>query len=295
MQTILHATDFSERSTLATRRAAALARECGATLHLIHVVDLGRSTRLVERERIEASREMEDLVAGLVAEHVRVGSSRVVAEDPFRAILAAVEAHCADVLILGYPRRRPLRDAFVGTTVDRVLRFCECPVLVVKGPVSGPYQRLMATTDLGVASIDALAVLADLRWPAGQRTLLHVFDVQELRGAAGLGHADESVATERARMKAMQGVVSLVPRMGTPAFEPAVRRERIPLAHEILRAAEEERVDVIALATHARAGLRRMVLGSITGEVLANALVDVLAIPPGVGRATDLPPVPSGR
>jgi nucleotide-binding universal stress UspA family protein len=294
MKTILHATDFSERSTLATRRAAALARECGATLHLIHVVDLGRSTRLVERERIEAAREMEDLVAGLMAEHVRVGSSRVVADDPFRAILGAVEAHCADVLILGYPRRRPLRDAFVGTTVDRVLRFCECPVLVVRAPVSGPYRKLMATTDLGAASIDALAVLADLRWPAGQRTLLHVFDVQELRGAAGLGQSDEDVATERARMKALQGVVSLAPRLGTPAFEPAVCRERIPLAHEILRAAEADSVDVIALATHARAGLRRMVLGSITSEVLANASVDVLAIPPGVGRAMDLPPVPSG-
>ena len=53
MKRILVATDFSERSDRALRRATLLARQCGAALTIMHGLDDDRSPRIVERERHE--------------------------------------------------------------------------------------------------------------------------------------------------------------------------------------------------------------------------------------------------
>ncbi len=52
-------------------------------------------------------------------------------------------------------------------------------------------------------------------------------------------------------------------------------------AEGIVETAREQQVDLIVMATHARGGLGRLVFGSVTGHVLRNAHVPVLAVPPG--------------
>jgi nucleotide-binding universal stress UspA family protein len=58
-------------------------------------------------------------------------------------------------------------------------------------------------------------------------------------------------------------------------------------AEEILKAAGELDVDLIAMSTHGRSGLRRMAFGSITDKVLHGANVPVLMVraPEGTANA----------
>lgn len=53
---------------------------------------------------------------------------------------------------------------------------------------------------------------------------------------------------------------------------------------EIVRTAEEEKVDLIVMSTHGRTGLDRLVVGSVTEQVIAHAPCPVLAIPPSRRR-----------
>lgn len=62
MKTLMVATDFSERSDRALRRATLLARQSGAALTLVHVVDDDQPERIVAVERMEAERLLADLV-----------------------------------------------------------------------------------------------------------------------------------------------------------------------------------------------------------------------------------------
>lgn len=50
---------------------------------------------------------------------------------------------------------------------------------------------------------------------------------------------------------------------------------------EILRVAEEERVDLIVMGTHGRRGVGRMLLGSVTEDVIRRAAYPVLAVREG--------------
>ncbi len=52
-------------------------------------------------------------------------------------------------------------------------------------------------------------------------------------------------------------------------------------AEEILGAAKSKKVDLVALATHARGGLARVLMGSVTEEVLRHSTVPILVTRPG--------------
>jgi nucleotide-binding universal stress UspA family protein len=52
-------------------------------------------------------------------------------------------------------------------------------------------------------------------------------------------------------------------------------------SEEILRAGKPAEFDLIAMATHGRAGLHRDLLGSLTEQVLRGSTIPVLAFPPG--------------
>jgi nucleotide-binding universal stress UspA family protein len=53
-----------------------------------------------------------------------------------------------------------------------------------------------------------------------------------------------------------------------------------PIAETILTAARELKVNMIAMSTHGRSGLKKMLMGSVTEGVVKNAAVPVLVIRP---------------
>jgi nucleotide-binding universal stress UspA family protein len=60
------------------------------------------------------------------------------------------------------------------------------------------------------------------------------------------------------------------------AIETLVREG--PVAEAIVRAAEQEQIDVIAMATHGRSGLQRAVYGSVAEQVLRSSTKPVLLV-----------------
>jgi nucleotide-binding universal stress UspA family protein len=51
-----------------------------------------------------------------------------------------------------------------------------------------------------------------------------------------------------------------------------------PASEEIVKAAEEQRADVIVMATHGRTGIRHLLLGSVTEKVLRASSCPVLVV-----------------
>jgi nucleotide-binding universal stress UspA family protein len=119
---ILAATDFSTRSQRALRRAGLLARERGAELALVHVVDDDQPPDLVALETREAERTLGEQISAMAELRGVRCRSLVVAGDPFDGILRTAASTGADVVVMGAHRKQLLRDIFVGTTIERVIR-----------------------------------------------------------------------------------------------------------------------------------------------------------------------------
>lgn len=141
---ILVALDFSPQADAALSYATTVARGCGASVDLIHVVDdrlatadwvsdprLLALTALRERAIDDSNRRLAQRATGLQLDgldarwHVIVG-------QPAQALVAAAVTHGADLIAMGTRGLSGLPYLIVGSVADRVVRTAPCPVLTVR-------------------------------------------------------------------------------------------------------------------------------------------------------------------
>jgi nucleotide-binding universal stress UspA family protein len=287
MQTIMLATDFSERSDRALRRAVLLAREHGAAVDLVHVVDNDRPRRIVDHEAADARALLNDLAASLESMDGLSCRTQVRLANPFAGLAKAVDDASPDLLVIGPHRRQALRDTFIGTTAERTIRTVSCPVLMVNGPPAGPYHHVLLTTDLSDNAQTSLQHFETMKIGTDSRvSALYVFDAKALRlvMSGAMPTDDQKDYLDKQRAEARRGLARFMTAVGNRRAEQIVQHEDMPVAAEILNTAGELGTDLIVVSTRGKNIAARMILGSTSEQVLRSASVDVLAIPPTTGR-----------
>lgn len=283
MKRIVVATDFSTRSDRAMRRAALLARETGASISLLHIVDGDRPDYLVSHDRTAAEKALAELsrtirdVDGLPCNY------HLALDDPFEGIVAATKTLQADLLVIGPHRRQILRDAFVGTTAERVIRHSSVPVLMANGSPLGPYRRVLAASDLSPQSVEALGALARLDLAAGaELTLFQAIDIPEvaLMIRATTPSHDINFHIEKRENAASEELRAFAADLPLTPRRCMARMAEGTTAIAILQASAKAEADLIVIGTRGQSGLTRFLLGSVAEAVLRSATVDVLAVPP---------------
>lgn len=281
MQSILVATDFSERSNRAVRRAALLAKAGKCRLVLLHVVDDDRPFRLQEIEQQaalllvqETSRMLGD--EGIEAEPlVRKGA-------PFATVTDTASEVDADLIAIGAPRRQLLKDIFIGTTAERIVRQSAVPVLMVNTEPAAPYQHMLAAVDLSETSAQAARTAVKLGLDQRMAvSLLYLFDAEAtglmIRSATPMAEIRKYQDQEAA--KAGNALESFLKKTGLASVNPIVRQTDAPVAQSICATAEELNADLVVVGTEGKSGMPRLLLGSVAEGVLRTARQDVLAVP----------------
>lgn len=139
IKTILHPTDFSERSACGLPLACALARDHGARLVVAHVVEppmpinyegVVIPTQDTDVETVRAKlQELTDRDPKVRAEGI------VVEGNPAVEILRLAEKLKCDLIVLGTHGRTGLSRLLMGSVAEQVVRKARCPVLTVKTPI----------------------------------------------------------------------------------------------------------------------------------------------------------------
>ncbi|MGP1358173.1 universal stress protein [Roseicyclus sp.] len=282
MKSIMVATDFSERSDRALRRATLLARQSGARLRVVHAIDDDMPERMTEGARGAAAALLETMQATVREVDGVPCETRIVIADPFAGIAQAAREDAPDLLVLGPHRRQALRDIFAGTTAERTIRAVDCPVLMVNGPPVGPWRRIVVATDLGDASARALGTFRRLGLSGdAEVSLLHAYTapVETSESAAG-PVGDWALHLEALREDSAERLRDFAGRTGASGWGHVLRPSVQGTAAEILSAAAEASADLLVVGTQGRSGATRFFLGSVAEAVLRNARCDVLAIPP---------------
>lgn len=156
-QTILVPVDFSPCSNEAFRVACQLARLCGASLRVLHVIDtsaLAAFNRLgllavpsdaaAQRRRLRhhARLNVRRLLDAVEAKDVAL--TRMIMEGaPFIEIAKAARTDKVDLVVMGsYGGRSGSVDKiFFGSTAEKVVRTAGCPVLTVPFPTSAIQRK----------------------------------------------------------------------------------------------------------------------------------------------------------
>ena len=138
---ILMATDFGVESEVAMRSSVSLARQLGASIHVLHVVtDPMLAVQTPELYGIDWNGLRDDMVqhareslATLAASFPDVPIvSDVVVGIPAETIAGRAAEVEADLIVMGTHGRGGLRHMFLGSVAERVIRLAGCPVMTVR-------------------------------------------------------------------------------------------------------------------------------------------------------------------
>lgn len=279
---ILAATDFSTRSNRALRQAGLLAQPGKSQVHVVHVVDDDQPEDLVRIEMREAERTLREQIDSMPELRGIEARPMVVTGDPFDGILQAGAAIKADLIVMGTHRKQLLRDIFVGTTIERVIRKGTVPVLMVNNEAQRKYENVVAPVDMSEASANALRVARSTGLISDERaTLLHAF-LALARGKMFVANADQAsidsyLASER--QLAMDELAAFLVANDLKEGRWSLRVEEGAPTEIISRAVSEMRPDLLVMGTHGQSKLRKMLIGSVTEEALRSLNVDILAVP----------------
>lgn len=140
---ILLPTDGSDVSLAAAERAAALAKLCGAPLHVVFVQEpypyagIGAASQVGQQEYdAAAQRQASDAFARVAAlanvPGVTLTSERVEGRSPAEAIVDAARREGADLIVMGSHGRTGVARVLLGSVAQKVLVLSPVPVMIVK-------------------------------------------------------------------------------------------------------------------------------------------------------------------
>jgi nucleotide-binding universal stress UspA family protein len=138
IHTLLHPSDFSNRSASAFQLACALARDYCARLVVLHVAvpplvygeDILPPDPEILRQSAQAQLDRLQAPPGVRAER------RLVEGDPATEVLRVAQEIGADLIVMGTHGRTGLARLLMGSVAEQVMRQAHCPVLTLKTPLA---------------------------------------------------------------------------------------------------------------------------------------------------------------
>ncbi len=292
---ILVPTDFSGFSSQALRHALALAREFNSRLKVVHVIQgfypMG-DAMLAAAPPAEGRKMAESDAHAFMAPARDVGLDyelEIREGNPWREILAAASEMPADLVVMGTHGRGGSERFLLGSVAEKLSHRLPCPVMTVCHDEGRAFEapsliaRILCATDFSENSERAcrfsLALAARLR---AKVTLLHSIEHMP----------DLGVARYRMVVPDVEPLLKEIERAASERLSRAVdawRREFVdvevtarlgagPAYREIVRVADDEGADLIAIGAQGHGMLEHLLSGSNAQQVIRSANCAVLTV-----------------
>lgn len=274
MKTFLVATDLSERSDRAVRRAIRIAREHDGRCIVLHVFDDDMPSSLAPRMRVKSEIELNRFVDSEKGD-VDV-TARVVSGDPLTVIPDVAREEDVDLVVLGLHRKRRILDQLRETTMERLVRLMSRPVLLVRDHADHPYRKILAPVSYSPACATALSAARTLA-PDAEIASFHAIYLPftGLTGEKPGGPMDRELTAEaEAQRKDWCDAQGLSDELCAVSPVTGSLYELIDAQIEI------HHPDLLALGAHTRSGFSPYTLGSFAAQLVRYPPADILLAHP---------------
>lgn len=289
---ILIGTDFSSPSRAALHAGLSLAEKCMARLDLLHVVTLlelmYNSSRFLVPDS-EWETELRKKLDEFFPKNLYPNSDRriVSGKSVSQEIVNYARENSCGLITVGTRGFTAIGNLLIGSVAQQLVRISEIPVMVVRDwqHAETPYQgfsRVLVPTDFSDTAQRALRFGIELaNFLRADLHLVHVVDLPEIKEISSSYPSAEwnfpescelnvdSVLRKCLENKDLIGEGIVASLVGDPAVE-------------ILKYAERERIDFLAMGTHGKKGLERILLGSVASGVISKSKIPVITISPNL-------------
>lgn len=293
IRSILFPTDFSPCAERAYAHAVHLARQLDARLHVLSVVyheedaetspmsflPLGSDELAVQLGLESYKRAKSD---GDDEDSLDVVNVQLQSTSAWRTILEYLEDNRIDLVVMGTHGRHGLDRLLLGSVAEQVVRRAPCPVLTVRQehPVvrsPGAVPTIVVPIDFSPFSRPTLQYALELaRLYEAKLELIHVVEQVNLPNVYGIDPIP--VVAPDLQTRSLEALKSLASD-ALPEDQPFDCTVLVGHAgHDIAEFADERGADMIVIATHGLTGLKRLLMGSVTEQVLRAATCPVFTV-----------------
>jgi len=270
MKTILVPTDFSEYSRDALDFALQFAENTGSEVHLLHIIDspvahtfstLGIISQ--DKRNDEYDEELVRIVKSKIKDLTLEKSSQeiiIVPEvfigKPYENISKHISQHAADLIIMGTKGCSGLKEFFIGSNTEKVVRYSKCPVISIPEPVNfADINEIVFATDLidddgkVIESIKTFQKIFDARISLLWVNTIHIIqNEEEIKNNLEKLARDHNL--EKFSINVIKGVSAEI---------------------GIMNFVEKVGADLIAMATSSRHGLAHIFSGSLAEDIVNHS------------------------
>lgn len=283
-QQILFPTDFSNCAEHAFSHAAHLASHYGARLHVLSVSDdesevesspmsylpLGADELATELGISALSSESRRSERGL--REIETVNVALTGTSPWRSILDYAQDEDIDLIVMGTHGRHGLDRVIMGSVAEQVVRRSPCAVMTVRynaagDKVTGPILVPVDFSTFSEGTVRQAVELAEAY--EAELHLAHVVEPIALPSVYGVDPVGVMVPDmeQRAETALKELGERFIPESITWATHVLVGHA----VHEIVHLAESLGARLIVVATHGLTGLKRLLMGSVTEQVVREA------------------------
>ncbi|WP_341221003.1 universal stress protein [Polaribacter atrinae] len=275
MKKIIVPIDFSKHSEFALKTAALLAKKYNATVYALHMLDL-QEISLTESEDNQqekaffflklAEKKFKDF---LIKDYLK-GIKIVPVIKQFK-VFSEINDICkevnADLIIMGSEGVSGLKEFFVGSNTEKVVRFANLPVLVIKNEMeNADFSDIVIATDFSEESIPGFQkMLETLDFLNAKKHILYV----------NLPNEEFKTTSEMEKManNFLMKAEGDVHRMINVNYVCDRTIEK-----GILNFSNAVGADLISVITHGRIGLSHIFAGSIAEDIANHSTLPIMTI-----------------
>jgi nucleotide-binding universal stress UspA family protein len=282
MYRVLLAHDLTGRSEIAFVRSARLTLERQGHLTILHVINSELPAPVIEARRAHAKGYLETEVGRWLARNKLSYRIDIGIGDPAGAIAARAQAHDVNLVVTGRRRRRSFADTFIATTVERLLRQMQRPILVVSNSNQSAYRRVLIPIDFTDASAARIQFAAAFL-PQASLHVLHSYKrpFQDYVASLSLTFSRE----ERGKFSGpigqqrKQALSRLIETLELGGRRPLMTIENGDVRALVKEELARQKTDLLVVGTHARSGMEHVPFGSGMEAILRSSPCDILLLP----------------
>jgi len=272
MKRILVPVDFSKEAECAAKVAAGIAKRTGAEIYLLHMLELPVATidpaemtgirsepqtiyfMKMASEKFKKFEKLSFFKGIKVVENIQF-------HHAFAGIIEESKRQKIDLIVMGSQGASGLKEMFIGSNTEKVVRRSEVPVLVIK-----------KGTDK--FKVDNMVFGSDFS-KEGKKSFQKVIDFANLFGAKIHLLYVNTIHNFNTTKEIQKRMEAFIDDFEMPEFTKNIYND-ISIENGILTFSRENEADLIALNTHGRSGLSQLFNGSVGLELTNHALRPVI-------------------
>ncbi len=274
---ILFPTDFSDCSLHALEYAVFLAKKNKADIHLLYVNEpayllapMGGPYPDMDMENLSdnlkkiADERMNEYSAKYITTDISVSKSVVIGR-PYSQIIEVAQAAAADIIVMGTHGRSGL-NIMLGSNAERVVRQAPCPVMTVRQQRDfNGFQRVLVPIDFSkLCKCVMPEIVKFIRMFGSELLILYV-------ALENMNESDELIKNHFEKFLSETDISGVI-------YKVLIERAAITESDGIIASSIKNGVDLIAMGTHGRTGLKRFMTGSVTEDVVNTSAIPVMSL-----------------